>query len=92
MSDTPQNEIVHREVDTDAENPAAEIAETVAELEDKDHADLATMYDVADHVIDHIFSTPPADEAQFEVSFSYEGYRITLEQNGSVQLLKTETE
>jgi hypothetical protein len=49
------------------------------------------MYEVTDHVIDNIFSTPPAAEAQFEVSFSYEGYRITLEQNGSMQLLKTET-
>lgn len=92
MTEDVESEIVHRELDTAAENPAVEIAKIVADLEEKDHADLATMYDVADHVIDNLFSQPPAPEAQFQVSFSYEGYRITVEQNGALQLMKVGTE
>lgn len=91
MAEQTENNIIHRELDTDVENPAVEIAELVADIEDKDSTDLATMYEVTDHVIDHIFSEPPAPEAQFQVSFSYEGYRITVEQNGNVQLVDTET-
>jgi len=61
----------------------------VADLEGKDQADLATIYECIDHMIDHIFSVPPAPEAQVRVEFSYEGYRITVEQNGHAEFVKT---
>lgn len=89
MSSDHGNEIVHRELDTDRENPAIEIAEIVADLEAEDVNELATVWDCIDDVLDNIFSNPPSPEAQVEVTFSYEGYRITVEQNGSAKFVET---
>lgn len=50
-----ESEIIHRELDTDVDNPASEIAMIVIDLEGKDQAELATMYEVADRVIDDLF-------------------------------------
>lgn len=86
---TQEEEIIHRTLDTDGDNPAIQIVELVAEIEDRDMLDLANMYDCADGILDHLFSDPPASEAQMQVMFSYEGYRITIEQNGAVKLVKT---
>lgn len=90
MTDQPGSDIVHRTLDTDREEPVIQIAEIVAELEDEDEDDLATTYDRLDHVLDHIFEEPPDPEAQVEITFSYEGYRITVEQSGAAQFVRTE--
>jgi len=37
-----------------------------------------------------VFDEPPEPEAQVEMTFGYEGYRITVEQNGDAQFVKTE--
>ncbi len=89
MSEMPESEILHREVDTDATNPAVEIAELVAKLEGKDTTELSTMYECVDGVLDNLFSNPPKPDAQMQIKFSYETYRITIEQNGTVRLVKT---
>lgn len=86
----PKNDIIHRELDTDRENPAVQIAETIAEIEEKEATNLANTYKCVDGVLTEIFSTPPSPEAQMQVEFSYEGYRITIEQNGSTKFVKTE--
>ncbi|WP_135821388.1 HalOD1 output domain-containing protein [Halostella litorea] len=89
MVDHQESAIVREELETDRENPAVEIAEIIADMEDKDHGDLTTIYSCIDHMIDHIFSEPPAPEAQLKVEFSYEGYRITVEQDGHAEFVKT---
>ena len=90
MTETPEEKIVQREIDTDTDNPAAELAETVAELEDEETTNLPTMYECVDGVLDNIFSTPPASEAQMQIEFSYQIYRVTIEQNGTATFVKTE--
>lgn len=60
----------------------------VADIEGKDVNELATTDGCIDHVLDHVFSNPPAPEAQVEISFNYEGYRITVEQNGRAEFVK----
>ncbi|GAA0672287.1 HalOD1 output domain-containing protein [Natronoarchaeum mannanilyticum] len=87
-TDTHGEEIVDRRLDPDRENPGVQIAEIVAELEGEDPADLTTMYGCIDGVIEHVFSDPPSQEAQLVVEFTYEGYRITIEQDGSVRFVK----
>ena len=76
-------EVVHRQLDTETESPAVEIAEYVAELEGKDATDLTTIYGRVGDVLDNIFSEPPAPDAQLEVAFTYESYRITVRQDGT---------
>lgn len=90
MDGDHDGEILHRELETDRENPAPQIAELVAEFEDASMSELQTMYGCIDGVLDQIFSNPPSPEAQMEVVFSYEGYRITVEQNGNARFVKTE--
>lgn len=90
MSDPTETDVVRRKLDTSREAPATGVAETVAELEDEDYTELSPLYDCIDHVLDDLFSTPPAPEAQVEISFDYAGYRITVEQTGDVTLVDTE--
>ncbi|MFC7213714.1 HalOD1 output domain-containing protein [Saliphagus sp. GCM10025334] len=88
MTDQPEKGIIHRELETDAENPAIQVAEAVADIEGKDAIDLPNVYDCVDGVLNHIFSNPPAPDAQMQVEFSYESYRITIEQNGNTKFVK----
>lgn len=89
MEQDSDDRIVRRELDTEADNPAVEVAETVADIENVDATELATMYDCVDGMLDELFSTPPAEDARMEVTFSYEGYRITVEQNGTAEFVET---
>lgn len=88
MDEVPEEEIIHRQLDTERDEPVTMIAELVAELEGVQHDELTTTYEHLDHVLGEIFSNPPVPEAQVEISFTYEGYRITVEQDGSAQFMK----
>jgi hypothetical protein len=82
-------EIVHRKLDPERDDPAIGIVEIVADLDDTEPAELTSIWGCLDHVLDEISSNPPASEAQLEITFSYEGYRITVEQNGSAKFVET---
>ena len=85
---TPETKIIHRDLDNDADNPAVAVAEAVTEIEGLEADEVATTYDCIDGTLDELFSTPPSQEAQMEVTFTYEGYRITVEQNGNAKFVK----
>ncbi|ELY94156.1 hypothetical protein C483_03290 [Natrialba hulunbeirensis JCM 10989] len=89
MSDQTEREIVRRELDQSAANPAVQIAEIVAELENTEPTRLPTMYDCVDGMLDNLFSQPPSPEAQMAVEFSYKSYRITVEQDATATFVKT---
>lgn len=65
-----------------------DVANVVAELEANDTDDLTPLYDTINHVIDNVFSDPPSPDAQIEISFTYEGYRITVNQGRTATFLK----
>lgn len=87
MTETHDDEIVHREFDTDREEPAIAIAEVVAELEGTPVEDLAPTYDRIDGMLSNLYANPPASEAQMTVEFTYSGYRITVEQSGAAEFV-----
>lgn len=89
MNSDHEDEIVHRTLDTGRDNPGLGVAEIVADLEGTEVYELTTVWDCIDGALGEIFSNPPSPEAQLEVKYSYEGYRITVEQNGNVKLVKT---
>jgi hypothetical protein len=68
--------------DTDVEEPALAVAEAVGELKGVDATELTPIYDCIDHLVDHLFTNPPDPAANAELSFDYEGYRITVRQDG----------
>lgn len=83
MEKSSDRTTVRRHLDTDAENPSVEIAETVAEIEDRDATDLPNIYGCIDDALAHVFSSPPSPEADLEIAFTYQSYRITVEQDGT---------
>jgi len=88
MVDSPDDEIRHHELDTDDKEPVLQVAEIVAELEGKEQDELRPTYEHLDHLLQHIFEQPPVPEAQVEITFTYEDYRITVEQNGTARFVK----
>ena len=88
MSSNPSEDIIHRQLDR-GENPAVQVTEIIAELEGREVSELYPIYDQMDDVLDNIFSEPPSPEAQLQITFSYEGYRITIEQDGHAKFVKT---
>ncbi|PSP78134.1 hypothetical protein BRC81_08820 [Halobacteriales archaeon QS_1_68_20] len=90
MTNPPESELVHRELNTEAGNPGVQVAQAVADIDGRDATELTTIYDCVDGVLDHVFSNPPSADAQLEVTFSYEGYRITVEQGGTTTFVKVE--
>ena len=65
-----------------------QVAEIVAELEGVGVNEMYPIYDQMDDVLDNIFSEPPSPAAQLQLTFSYEGYRITIEQDGHAKFVK----
>ncbi|MDS0296390.1 HalOD1 output domain-containing protein [Halogeometricum luteum] len=88
MDETPDDAIVQRQLQTSAGEPAVQVAEIVAELEGTAADRLDPTYLHVGHILDHLFSNPPAPEAQVEITFTYEGYRITVGQSGRAQFVK----
>jgi hypothetical protein len=83
-----EDEIVHRKLETDVKNPVGQVVEIVAELEDTDIDELTTAWSIIDELLANLFTNPPAPEAQAQIRFSYEGYRITVEQNGNAKFVQ----
>jgi hypothetical protein len=71
-----------------ADAPEVDIAEIIAEFEGQDTTDISALYDTVDHLVEHMFSTPPPLEAQCRLEFTYEGYRVTLTQDGHATFMK----
>ncbi|WP_170977293.1 HalOD1 output domain-containing protein [Halorussus salinisoli] len=85
--------IVHRELfegeqpDAD-DDPEIDIVRIVADLEGKEATEISSLYDTIDRVVEHLYSNPPPIEAQAELEFTFEGYRITLVQDGTATFMK----
>lgn len=72
---------IHRRLDTDA-NPTAQVVQAVADQKGTDPLSLRSAWDTVGQVLDPVFSTPPSPDADVEITFKYEGYRITVDQTG----------
>jgi len=90
MTDTSEDDIIHRQLDTSHDEPAVALAKAVTDIDGVDSSDLPTMYECVDGVLDNLFSTPPDPEARMHVTFSFHTYRITIEQTGDAKFVRTE--
>ena len=70
------------EFDTDVIDPNVDVVSVIADLEDTPAENLPPLYECIDHLVEHLFSNPPAPDADTRISFSYHGYRITIDQRG----------
>lgn len=90
MEKEPERSIARRELSPEEGDPGPQIAEIVADLEDAEMTEMATMYGCIDGILENLFSDPPSDEAELTVAFSYEGYRIAVDQDGHTELVPME--
>lgn len=72
-----------RTLDTTRESPAIQLVEVVADLERSAVAELPPIYNCIDHMIADLFSSPPPSAADAELEFTYQGYRIHVQQDGT---------
>ena len=83
-------ETVSRSFDPKADDPHMKVIAVISELEDCDPRDCSPLYTTIDDVIDDIYEDPPSPDADVEITFSYEGYRITLRQDGRAEFVPVE--
>ncbi|MFB6164411.1 MAG: HalOD1 output domain-containing protein [Haloarculaceae archaeon] len=84
----PAADIYHRQMEPDPDEAAYDFLTLLAEIEGCDVTDLPPMHTRIGDLLTEIFQDPPSAEAQVQVAFSYYGYRITVEQNGQLSLMK----
>jgi len=80
--------IVRAQLEPQSETADNEFLELVARLEGVDATELPSLYHEVDHAIENLFRRPPSPDAQMEISFSYAGYRATIDQRGNVRLIR----
>ena len=90
MDSDSESEIVHRELDTDAESPEIEVVAAIADIDGREMTDLSPLHNCIDGVLDNLFSEPPSPEAEMRITFNYEGYRVGVTQDGSGTFVKTD--
>ena len=81
---TDDDVVTRRTLDTSRDAPAIGLVEIVAELEETDAMELTPIYDRADDLVDDLFGTPPGSDADVTLEFTYQGYRIVVQQDGTV--------
>ncbi|MFH5802134.1 HalOD1 output domain-containing protein [Haladaptatus sp. CMAA 1911] len=73
---------VYRQLTPTKEDVQVDIAEVVAELKGVRIEDLTPVYSAVDHLIETLFSPELPPEAQAIIDFTYEEYRIEINQDG----------
>lgn len=80
--------LVERRISPDADSSEYDFLAIIAELEGVDITELPSLYREVDHMVEALYETPPSADAQIEIAFSYAGYRVRMDQAGSVEALK----
>ncbi|MFB6175539.1 MAG: HalOD1 output domain-containing protein [Halobaculum sp.] len=86
-SDSPYDPLL-TQYDPTTDDPTVVVVNEIAELERRAVESMPVLYDTINDLLDHIWTNPPAPEAQVTIEFTYAGYRITLHQDGSARFLK----
>ncbi|SDE93495.1 HalOD1 output domain-containing protein [Halorientalis regularis] len=86
--DDRADEIVHRRIEPKAGDADYRLLRLIAEVEGIDVTELPPIYDRIDHLVTRMSENPPSPEAQAQLSFSYAGYPITIDQDGKVSLIR----
>ncbi|MDH5019516.1 HalOD1 output domain-containing protein [Halobacterium rubrum] len=59
----------------------------IAEVEGVDMDELPSLYTAVNRFVEELFGEPPSATAHVELSFSYAGYRVNVDQNGHIRLV-----
>lgn len=64
-------------------DPQMHLIRATADFKGVEDPELDPLYPTIDHLVEYMYSNPPSPEAQTELTFVYEGFRITLFQDGT---------
>lgn len=62
--------------------------EAIAEVEGCEISDLPRLWPALDSLLQHEFTSPPAQSAEVAIEFTYAGYRARIDQTGTATLVK----
>lgn len=85
-SDSIEERIHHQNICDGDGNPNYLLLQTIAALTGVEETELPQLYPCVDDLINQLYQTPPSTEATVELTFTYEGFRITLHQDGHAVL------
>lgn len=78
--------IVRRRIQPNPETAEYDFLQIVAELDGADVEHLPSLWHDLDGMVSRLFETPPAPESEVELTFLYDGYRVTIDRSGRVTL------
>jgi len=79
--------IIKKQIQPAADTAEFDFLEIIAEMEEKEMDELPPLYTELDDFITRLFQNPPSPESQVALSFSYAGYRVTITQQGKIELI-----
>lgn len=88
MSDDPIDQektagrVYHRNIQEGESNPQLALGRAIADLNGVDVMDLGQLHTGIDHLVEQLFQSSPPAGANAELTFSSEGYRITILKDG----------
>ena len=80
--ETADRIVHHAEIEVDPEEPEVPFVEAIAAVKGVDQSELDPLHDNLDDLVQSVLVSPPPEENQAEVSFTYEGLRTTLYHDG----------
>lgn len=84
--------VYHRSIfEKPEDRPSTELVKEIADLKGVKHEQMDSLYSWADGLISSLYSSPPPAEAQGMIQFTYEGFRITLYQDGQAVIMSQST-
>lgn len=86
MNDSAGITVVHEKIDLSRSDPEVDLVEGIADLEETTPEELSPIWDCVGNMLESLSSVPSSSGAQLTLSFSYEGYRISVNQNGEALL------
>lgn len=85
-SDVETQSVHHVDVDIDPDEPELPFADVVAELKGTHAGDLAPIGSELGDLVRGVLLSPPPERNQAEISFTDEGFRVTLYHDGHAVL------
>ncbi len=94
-SESPDGEpadrtVHHVEVEIDEDEPEVPFVETLAAVKGVDQTELDPLQGNLDGLVKDVLLSPPPEENQAQIEFTYEGFRVTLFHDGHAVLRDVE--
>lgn len=83
-SEEAKERSVHsRDIKEGDADPQMHLIRAIADFKGAEETELDALYPTIDHLVEYMYSNPPSPAAQTELTFVYEGFRVTLFQDGT---------